>query len=155
MKLAGAMLVVIALGTGSATAMAESDPGWFAGHSTEERHALVDYAYVRTAQATLEAATAGQALADDVAAAATDELPLAGELGAEEFATLESAGLMAEVSALAPALALGAGVLAAGVAIEPMRHCGCSSSTRSLRAWSAPGSTRFSDAPHTRTRARR
>jgi hypothetical protein len=106
--------------------MAESDPGWFAAHSSEERQALVDYAYDRTAQATVpysgEAATVGEALADDVAAAATDELPLVGELGAEEFATLESAGLMAEVSALAPALALGAGVLAATVAIDVGVH---------------------------------
>src|SRR4051794_17552724 len=122
MKLAGALLGALILAVGAAPAMAESDPGWFASHSSEERQALVDYAYSRTAQATVpysgEAATVGQGLADDVAAAATEELPLAGELGAEEFAALESAGLMAEVSVLAPALALGAGALAAGVAIE-------------------------------------
>ncbi|HEX7289840.1 MAG TPA: hypothetical protein VF250_01825 [Conexibacter sp.] len=126
MKLAGVVLGVLVLAVGAAPAMAESDPGWFERHSSEERQALVDYAYVRTAQATVpysgEAATLGQALADDVAAAGAEELPLAAELGAEEFATLESAGLMAEVSALAPALALGAGILVAGVAIDVGVH---------------------------------
>jgi hypothetical protein len=117
MKLAGVVLGALVLAVGATPAMAESDPGWFAAHSSEERQALVDYAYDRTAQATVpysgEAATIGEAIADDVAAAGAEELPLAAELGAEEFAALESAGLMAEVSALAPALALGAGVLAA------------------------------------------
>lgn len=126
MKLAGVVLGALMLAVGATPAMAESDPGWYASHSTEERQALVDYAYDRTAQATVpysgEAATVGQSLADDVAAAGAEELPLAGELGAEEFATLESAGLMAEVSALAPALALGAGVLVAGVAIDVGVH---------------------------------
>jgi len=126
MKLAGAVLGALVLAVGAAPATAASDPGWFAAHSSEERQALVDYAYDRTAQATVpytgEAATLGEAVADDVAAAGAEELPLAAELGAEEFATLESAGLMAEVSALAPALALGAGMLAATVAIDVGVH---------------------------------
>jgi hypothetical protein len=121
MKLAGALLAVAILATASASASAESDPGWFAGHSAEDRQALVDYAYERSGLGEApyggEAETLGEQVADDVVATGTDELPLAGELGAEELTTLEGAELLAPLEVLAPELIVAAGVLTAGVTI--------------------------------------
>lgn len=126
MKLAAAALVVVLLGLGSTSAMAESDPGWFESHSAEERQAIVDYAYERSAQSTVpysgEAATLGEQLADDLAATGTDELPLAAELGTEELAALETVELVAPVSVLAPQLIAGVAALTAGVAIVNGAH---------------------------------
>jgi len=114
------------LAVSAAPAMAESDPGWYASHSAEERQALVDYAHVRAAQSTVpysgEAATLGQQVADDMVAAGTEELPLAAELGAEELAALESVELVAPVSVLAPQLFAGVAAMAAGVVIVNSAH---------------------------------
>lgn len=126
MKLAGVVLGAFMLAVGAAPAMAESDPGWFAGHSAEERQALVDYAWERSAQSTVpysgEAATLGEQLADDVVATGTDELPLAAELGAEELGALEAVELVAPVSALAPQLFAGVAAMAAVVVIANGAH---------------------------------
>ncbi len=116
MRTTGLILVALVLGVVPAAATAAADLGWFAGHSTEERHALVDYAYLRAAQPdvpyTGAATDTAQTLADDVAA--THEFPLASELGAEELGTLQGVGLVEPLGALAPALFAGVATLGVG-----------------------------------------
>ncbi len=105
----------------SGVASAESEPGWFSGHSTSEKQAIVDYAYVRAAQPSVpysgEAATLGEAVAQDAVEAGSHEFPLAPELGAEELSVGESTSLLPLLGTIAPELFVAAGTFTVGVAI--------------------------------------
>lgn len=101
--------VVIGLGlAGPITQVASAllDPGWWAGHSTEERHAIVDYVYERSGHATVpyegDAATSAEEISQRAIDSGTHEFPLAGELGGEELTATEGLGLMPELAATVP-----------------------------------------------------
>jgi len=105
--LAGSVAAAALLACTAGEAMAASDPGWFDGHSTTERQAIVDYAYERTGHApvyTGEAETMGTAIADSVVAAGEAETSLAAELAELELAVGEGVGLIEPIGATLPSL---------------------------------------------------
>lgn len=121
MVLGGLTMGLLMLGMCSGSAMAGSDPGWWASHSSEEQHAIVDYAYERSGHATVPYSGDAQALADSISQRAIDsgshEFPLAPELGGEEFGLIQRIGLFAPVEDLLPVVPAIAGTFLAGVAI--------------------------------------
>jgi hypothetical protein len=121
MVLGGLVLGTLMLGMCSASALAGSDPGWWASHSSEEQHAIVDYVYERSGHATVPYSGDAQALAETISQRAIDsgshEFPLAPELGGEEFSAVESVGLLSRIADVIPEVALGVATFGAGVAI--------------------------------------
>jgi hypothetical protein len=116
-----AVIVMGLCGVWSGSALAESDPGWWAGHSAEDRQAIVDYAYERSGHSTVpysgEAATTAEAMSTDAIESGTHEYPLAEELGGEEFSAVEGAGLLPDIATMVPVIPLAAGTFVTGLAI--------------------------------------
>jgi hypothetical protein len=116
-----AVVVVGVCGLFSGSALAGSDPGWWAGHSSADRQAVIDYVYERSAHATVpysgDAATSAQAMSLSAIDAGSHEFPLAAELGGEEFSAVESVGLLPEITTTLPIIGAATGTFIAGFAI--------------------------------------
>lgn len=111
--LAGSALVAALLACTTGSATAASDPGWFEGHSREERQAIVNYVYERTGHEPPhegDPETMSAQITDSVLDAGEDEAPFASDVGGLELVVGTKVGLMTRLTTLIPSLPLVAGV---------------------------------------------
>lgn len=119
--LAGSALAVCLLACTAGQAMAAADSGWFDGHSTDERQAIVNYVYERTGHEPPYTGGAaedmGAEMAQGMIDAGEDDAPLAPEGGALELVVASRVGLMTRLTTMVPTLWAVGGTFAAGYAI--------------------------------------
>lgn len=118
--LMGSALATALLACTAGEAMAAADPGWYDGHASEERQAIVNYVYERTGHAppyTGGPEQTSAALAQRMIDAGEDDAPLAPEGGALELIVGTRVGLMTRLTTMVPTLWAVGGTFVAGYAI--------------------------------------
>lgn len=120
--LAGSALAACLLACTTGQAMAAADSGWFDGHSSDERQAIVNYVYERTGHEPPHSGdpeAMGSQITESMIDAGEDDAPLAPDGGALELIVGTRVGLMTRLTTLMPSLPFvaGVGTFAAGYAI--------------------------------------